>query len=112
MTLTIQIDEELARRLATEARRLGVDSQEFARRLIEEKVGHPERTTRPNRATLDLLAQWDPRGRHRRPRRNRPQGRGAEGAEAGPQRKPRLRPHAFPMTIISRDCGHLSLVTL
>ena len=58
MTLMVQIDEELARKLATEARRLGVDPQEYARRLIEEKVGHAE-PAHSNRATLDLLAQWD-----------------------------------------------------
>lgn len=58
MTLTIQIDEDLARRLSSEAHREGIDSQEYARRLIEEKVGQRE-STPPNRATLDLLAQWD-----------------------------------------------------
>ena len=58
MTLTIQIDEDIARRLASEAGREGVDSQEYARRLIEEKVGRLE-SKLPNRATLELLAQWD-----------------------------------------------------
>jgi hypothetical protein len=58
MTLTVQMDEELARKLADEARRQGVDPQEYARRLIEEKVGRPE-PLRTNRSTLDLLAQWD-----------------------------------------------------
>lgn len=58
MTLTVQIDEELARKLATEARRQGIDPQEYARRLIEERVGHAEPAC-SNRATLDLLSQWD-----------------------------------------------------
>jgi len=58
MTLTIQIDEDLARQLAREAGREGVDSQEYARRLIEEKVGRLK-STPPNSATLELLAQWD-----------------------------------------------------
>ena len=58
MTLTIQIDDDVARLLAREAGRQGVDAHEYARRLIAHSVGHPE-TTPPNRATLDLLAQWD-----------------------------------------------------
>lgn len=58
MTLTIEMDDELARRLATEALRQGIDSQEYARRLIEEKIGHQEPIS-SNRATLELFAQWD-----------------------------------------------------
>ncbi len=58
MTLTVQMDEELARKLADEARRQGVDPQEYARRLIEEKVGGSEPADK-NCATLNLLAAWD-----------------------------------------------------
>jgi len=72
MTLTIRMDEELARRLATEARRQGVDSQEYARRLIEEKVG-PREATPSNRrrwsSSPSGIARTRPTTRPRSPRR-------------------------------------------
>jgi hypothetical protein len=42
MTLMIPISSETARRLRSEAARLGVDEAEFARRLIEQSL--PPRT--------------------------------------------------------------------
>jgi hypothetical protein len=58
MTLTINIDPATCSRLEAEARRLGIEPSEYARRLIESGV-RPEQDARSNAATLDLLAQWD-----------------------------------------------------
>jgi len=58
MTLTINIDPELESRLQEQAHRQGVDAPEYARLLIQQGLERP-RAAPPNRATLELLAQWD-----------------------------------------------------
>jgi hypothetical protein len=58
MTFTIDIDDHLQARLEEEARRRGVAAAEYARQLIEQSLP-PVNGNVPNRATLELLAQWD-----------------------------------------------------
>jgi predicted transcriptional regulator len=58
MTLSIDIDEELRIRLEREARRLGVDPSAYARQLLERGLSSHDAAS-SNRATLDLLEQWD-----------------------------------------------------
>ena len=57
MTLTIEITPDTDRRLKDLAARAGVDETEYARRLIERSL--PQTESSIDRATLDLLAQWD-----------------------------------------------------
>ncbi len=57
MTLTIDIPPETEQRLKNEAARLGVNEAEYARRLIEQSL--PPASLEVDRATLDLLAQWE-----------------------------------------------------
>jgi hypothetical protein len=58
MTFTIDIDDRLKARLDEEARRRGVAAADYARQLIEQSLP-PGNGDTPNRATLELLAQWD-----------------------------------------------------
>jgi hypothetical protein len=58
MTFTIDIDDGLQARLEEEARRRGVAAADVARQLIEQGLP-PGNGNVPNRATLELLAQWD-----------------------------------------------------
>jgi hypothetical protein len=57
MTLTINIPQEIEQRLQTAAARLGIDAEEYARRLIEQSL--PPAMQSVDRATLELLATWD-----------------------------------------------------
>jgi len=54
MTLMINLPPEVETRLKTEALRQGVEPADYARRLIENAL--PGEV--PDRATLDLFAQW------------------------------------------------------
>jgi len=57
MALTILLPAETEQQLRSEAARLGVDAGECAKRLIEQGLKKPPANI--DRATLDLLAQWD-----------------------------------------------------
>lgn len=61
MTLTISdLPPEVERRLKSEAARLGVDEAEYVKRLIQQGLPATDEPTRfVDRATLDLVAQWD-----------------------------------------------------
>lgn len=61
MSLTIDIEPELQERLSREARRLGMQEADFAKRLIAQHLAdlHDEQPTRPDTATLALFAKWD-----------------------------------------------------
>jgi hypothetical protein len=50
--LTITLPPNVETRLQDEARRQGIDPAEYASKLLEEALPHPDQ------ATLDLLAKW------------------------------------------------------
>ena len=56
--VTIDLDERLRLRLEQEARRRGLLPPELARQLLEQGLGAVA-TAGPDRATLELLAQWE-----------------------------------------------------
>lgn len=57
MTLTIHIPPELESRLKSEAARLGVGEEEYAKRLLAQGLAPAQPVA--DQATLDLLAQWE-----------------------------------------------------
>ena len=50
--LTITLPPEVETRLQDEARRKGIDAAEYASKLLEQALPHPDQ------AILDLLAKW------------------------------------------------------
>ena len=57
--MTITLPPNLESRLRDEARRLGIDAGEYARRLIEQHL-EPQRPAAPvNGATIDVLDRWE-----------------------------------------------------
>jgi hypothetical protein len=58
MTLSIDLNEQLQARLEEEARRQGVAPPEYARRVLEQRLLGGQ-TPEGNRATLELLAEWE-----------------------------------------------------
>jgi hypothetical protein len=62
MTLSISLSPEAQHRLSSRAKSEGVDLVTLAARLLEaeaRRVTADEGSPTPNKATLDLLAQWD-----------------------------------------------------
>jgi hypothetical protein len=59
MIVTIDLDERLRIRLEQEARRRGLQPPEYARQLVEQGLRTAAAATGPDRATLDLLAEWE-----------------------------------------------------
>jgi hypothetical protein len=57
MNLTLEIPPELQTRLKTEAERRGMNEADFAKQLLDRNL--PPVSPAIDRATLDLLAQWD-----------------------------------------------------